>query len=1036
MCVSRWFMAAAAALAGGLGLCASASAQGNVVISQYYGGGGFQAAGPVFDCIELFNRTGNPINLSGWSLQVVASSAWQVIPLTGTIPARGYYLIRTGASFDVNVGVPLTFDDSANPLIDTSAFTSGSGRAALIRNTTSIGASTVCPIGLPDTEDVLSVGSTTCAEGGAGAPGGSTAANPPTNTVRKLSGCQDTDNNGADFELLTPPAMRNSSSPPLPGSNLLVGNAGTNPVNSGSSTILTVNSQACGGSPLSLTSVTANLTAFGLTSAEAFTGSGSGPWTYTLNVPGLQATNTYTINLGGTDGTSTISGTLSVRVVGPPPPNDLCANAVVLGTLPVSVGVDNSTATADLDPGTCNTGLQGNFGVWYRYDATQSGILTINETSAQTAAVGVWVTPTSGATCPASGAASTCSTATSTQVVVLPGNTYFIQVGSSGTTTPTVALALDFSFTAVASPSNDTCENATVLSTLPQTFVVDNRLASDDLDPGTCNTGTVGNRGVWFRFDATSVGTLNLNETSTQVVAYGIWATPTAGAICPTAGAATTCSTTQNLNVTTTPGTTFFIQVGASTATLPTVPMNITFTFFPPPANDECTGAIALQTGLSTINNTSATTSAAPFNSVLCPTTASSFFNDVWYKWTAPASGRFALVSNFGIAGRYALYDGGAAPGTCPSAATPIQCQSTSTAVSNDATTPIAVVGGNVYYIQFGTTVQTTTPGNLELEITFDPDASGSCCVATACTVLAPAACTGAGGTYGGDGSLCSTSAGSIDAYAGAGGAIVDFNSTTGVPGGFTSSIVVPDAFVVNDVEVEINFTHTFNGDLTIRLSKDGRVHTLHGRGRRGMSGTTNTAADFSGVYRWNDLATSSIFDVLATGAPTAVPAASYRPAGTGGLGLSMKEAFNGIGSAGTWTLSIVDYQGSDVGTVTGWVLRLTRGNAAPCNATPGVCCRGATCTTTVTQASCVTSGTQWGAAFSTASASCGTSATTPCCHGDYDKAGGVQVADIFAYLNDWFASSPFADFAGDGTVTPDVADIFSFLNAWFAGGC
>lgn len=49
---------------------------------------------------------------------------------------------------------------------------------------------------------------------------------------------------------------------------------------------------------------------------------------------------------------------------------------------------------------------------------------------------------------------------------------------------------------------------------------------------------------------------------------------------------------------------------------------------------------------------------------------------------------------------------------------------------------------------------------------------------------------------------------------------------------------------------------------------------------------------------------------------------------------------------------------------------------------------------------------------------------------------GGIAVGDIFAYLNSWFASSPYTKFAGDGVAPPAVGDIFSFLNAWFAGGC
>ncbi len=108
------------------------------------------------------------------------------------------------------------------------------------------------------------------------------------------------------------------------------------------------------------------------------------------------------------------------------------------------------------------------------------------------------------------------------------------------------------------------------------------------------------------------------------------------------------------------------------------------------------------------------------------------------------------------------------------------------------------------------------------------------------------------------------------------------------------------------------------------------------------------------------------------------------------------------------------------------------------CGGATGVCCRGSTCNATVSQTACTTSGTQYGVSFNSTAAACSsTSATSPCCHADYDKLDGIQVADIFAYLNDWFASSTFADFGGDGAGnTPDVNDIFSFLNAWFAGGC
>ena len=103
-----------------------------------------------------------------------------------------------------------------------------------------------------------------------------------------------------------------------------------------------------------------------------------------------------------------------------------------------------------------------------------------------------------------------------------------------------------------------------------------------------------------------------------------------------------------------------------------------------------------------------------------------------------------------------------------------------------------------------------------------------------------------------------------------------------------------------------------------------------------------------------------------------------------------------------------------------------------------GVCCRGATCSTTVAQGSCTGSGTA-GASFVTTSSVCnsGPISSTPCCYADYNKVGGLSVQDIFDFLGDWFASSPFANTGGNGGAAPlSVQNIFDFLTDWFAGGC
>jgi hypothetical protein len=73
---------------------------------------------------------------------------------------------------------------------------------------------------------------------------------------------------------------------------------------------------------------------------------------------------------------------------------------------------------------------------------------------------------------------------------------------------------------------------------------------------------------------------------------------------------------------------------------------------------------------------------------------------------------------------------------------------------------------------------------------------------------------------------------------------------------------------------------------------------------------------------------------------------------------------------------------------------------------------------------------------------------TTPCngvtCPADFDHSGQLAIADIFAFLNAWFAGctapqTPIgtpclgsADFDNNGCLA--IADIFAFLNAWFLG--
>src|SRR5262245_23075180 len=73
-------------------------AVGNVVISQIYGGGGNPFAPWENDYVELFNRSGASVNLTGWPLLYApgsqTSGAWSGYYFApGTTLAAGSYLL-------------------------------------------------------------------------------------------------------------------------------------------------------------------------------------------------------------------------------------------------------------------------------------------------------------------------------------------------------------------------------------------------------------------------------------------------------------------------------------------------------------------------------------------------------------------------------------------------------------------------------------------------------------------------------------------------------------------------------------------------------------------------------------------------------------------------------------------------------------------------------------------------------------------------------------------------------------------------------
>lgn len=163
-------------------------------------------------------------------------------------------------------------------------------------------------------------------------------------------------------------------------------------------------------------------------------------------------------------------------------------------------------------------------------------------------------------------------------------------------------------------------------------------------------------------------------------------------------------------------------------------------------------------------------------------------------------------------------------------------------------------------------------------------------------------------------------------------GAIPD-RATTGCGGGvtgsplnlsFDASSADGSGADLTAVEVDLNFTHSWVGDVTATLfAPDGQSAVLFGRTGANTATSCGDSSDTGGLYVFADAATASWWDEAATrGGSEVMAAGEYRAStpgqsATGGLVSNLTDAFSGLASlAGTWTLRVTDGGGGDTGSV------------------------------------------------------------------------------------------------------------------------
>jgi len=157
-----------------------------LVIGEVFAQGGNTVAN---DYVVIRNRNGSAVSLAGMSLQTInggGNGDWSVVNLTGSIPARGFYLVQFAAGGS-GTAIPTADATSTIDLQDTSV------RIAIVSTTTALTGDTPGPF-----IDGIGVGDTIPLEGT------DLIFHPDGQALRrKTDRCTDTNKSAADFEAAT-----------------------------------------------------------------------------------------------------------------------------------------------------------------------------------------------------------------------------------------------------------------------------------------------------------------------------------------------------------------------------------------------------------------------------------------------------------------------------------------------------------------------------------------------------------------------------------------------------------------------------------------------------------------------------------------------------------------------------------------------------------------------------------------------------------------------------------------------------------------
>ncbi len=237
----------------------------NFVISQFQAGGSSDAND---EFIEILNTSNSAADLNGVKLVYRSANGVNDILVyewtTSTlVPSGGYYLVASSV-YDGGVTPNAIYNNATCSC----ALSANNGGLALRSGAVNTGV-VIDAVGWGTITNIFVEGSTTTASG------------VDNSKIRANGGCQDTDNNSADFSTQTPSAPRNSGTGPAPcgggGGNVLLANGAASPntVAPNAQTLLTVTVLPATDPPSTGITVSGNLTNIGGSANQQFFDDGS-----------------------------------------------------------------------------------------------------------------------------------------------------------------------------------------------------------------------------------------------------------------------------------------------------------------------------------------------------------------------------------------------------------------------------------------------------------------------------------------------------------------------------------------------------------------------------------------------------------------------------------------------------------------------------------------------------------------------------------------------------------------------------------------